>query len=236
MIDFVNTLTQSVNKEQFEITMLLASFFGGLIASISPCSLSMLPIIIGYIGGYSEDKPILTFFKMLVFILGTAVVFTTIGIICAVSGKVFISFFGSYFGLIIASFLVVMGLKLLDFLDFDFPVLVKAIPQNKGGYAFLYPFLIGMLFALAGTPCSTPILAGIMAFASVSENILFAILMLFLFAIGQGLILILAGVFTSTVKNMQSFIKISEILLKLSGLLLIVSGLYIFYKIFSPLL
>lgn len=236
MIDFVNTLTQSVNKEQFEITMLLASFFGGLIASISPCALSMLPIIIGYIGGYSEDKPILTFFKMLVFILGTAVVFTTIGIICAVSGKVFISFFGSYFGLIIASFLIVMGLKLLDILDFDFPVLVKAIPQNKGGYAFLYPFLIGMLFALAGTPCSTPILAGIMAFASVSENILFAILMLFLFAIGQGLILILAGVFTSTVKNMQSFIKISEILLKLSGLLLIVSGLYIFYKIFSPLL
>ncbi len=236
MIDFINTLTQSVNKEQFEITMLLASFFGGLIASISPCSLSMLPIIIGYIGGYSEDKPILTFFKMLVFILGTAVVFTTIGIICAVSGKVFISFFGSYFGLIIASFLIVMGLKLLDILDFDFPVLVKAIPQNKGGYAFLYPFLIGMLFALAGTPCSTPILAGIMAFASVSENILFAILMLFLFAIGQGLILILAGVFTSTVKNMQSFIKISEILLKLSGLLLIVSGLYIFYKIFSPLL
>lgn len=236
MIDFVNTLTQSVNKEQFEITMLLTSFFGGLIASISPCSLSMLPIIIGYIGGYSEDKPILTFFKMLVFILGTAVVFTTIGIICAVSGKVFISFFGSYFGLIIASFLIVMGLKLLDILDFDFPVLVKAIPQNKSGYAFLYPFLIGMLFALAGTPCSTPILAGIMAFASVSENILFAILMLFLFAIGQGLILILAGVFTSTVKNMQSFIKISEILLKLSGLLLIVSGLYIFYKIFSPLL
>lgn len=236
MIDFANTLTQSVNKEQFEITMLLASFFGGLIASVSPCSLSMLPIIIGYIGGYSEDKPILTFFKMLVFILGTAVVFTTIGIICAVSGKVFISFFGSYFGLIIASFLIVMGLKLLDILDFDFPVLVKAIPQNKSGYAFLYPFLIGMLFALAGTPCSTPILAGIMAFASVSENILFAILMLFLFAIGQGLILILAGVFTSTVKNMQSFIKISEILLKLSGLLLIISGLYIFYKIFSPLL
>lgn len=236
MIDFVNTLTQSVNKEQFEITMLLASFFGGLIASISPCSLSMLPIIIGYIGGYSEDKPILTFFKMLVFILGTAVVFTTIGIICAVSGKVFISFFGSYFGLIIASFLIVMGLKLLDILDFDFPILVKAIPQNKSEYAFLYPFLIGMLFALAGTPCSTPILAGIMAFASVSENILFAILMLFLFAIGQGLILILAGVFTSTVKNMQSFIKISEILLKLSGLLLIISGLYIFYKIFAPLL
>lgn len=236
MIEIINSLTQSVQKEHFEMTMLLASFFGGLIASISPCSLSMLPIIIGYIGGYSEDKPLLTFFKMLFFILGTAVVFTTIGIICAVTGKVFISFFGSYFGLIIASFLVVMGLKLLDILDFEFPTIIKSIPKNDRGYAFLYPFLIGMIFALAGTPCSTPILAGIMAFASVSKNIPFAVLMLFLFAIGQGVILILAGVFTSSLKNTQSVIKISEFLLKLSGALLILSGLYIFYKIFSPLL
>ena len=93
-----------------------------------------------------------------------------------------------------------------------------------------------MIFALAGTPCSTPILAGIMAFATVTENILFAVLMLFLFAIGQGLIHILAGVFTSTIKNMQAFVRVSEFLLKFSGLLLILSGLYIFYKIFSSLL
>ena len=236
MIDIVNTLTQSIQGENFKITMLLASFFGGFIASVSPCSLAMLTIIIGYIGGYSKEKPLKTLLQMLVFVLGTAVVFTAIGIICAVTGKVFISFLGSYFGLFIGSFLIVMGLKLLEILDFEFPVVIKSIPKNTGGYAFLYPFLIGMIFALAGTPCSTPILAGIMAFASVSENILFAVLMLFLFALGQGIILILAGVFTSTVKNMQAFVRISEFLLKFSGLLLTISGLYIFYKIFSSLL
>ena len=236
MIEFIDTLTQSVHSEHFQMTMLLASFFGGLIASISPCSLAMLPIIVGYIGGYSKEKPIKTFFQMLAFILGTAVVFTIIGIICAVTGKVFISFFGSYFGLIIASFLVVMGLKLMDILDFEFPTLIKAFPKNTGKFAFLYPFVIGVFFALAGTPCSTPILAGIMAFASVSENILLAILMLFLFALGQGLILVIAGVFTSSIKNTPTFVKISEALLKISGVLLAASGLYIFYKIFLPLL
>ncbi len=236
MIEILNTLTTNIQGEQFKATMLIASFLGGVIASVSPCSLAMLPIIIGYVGGYSKEKPLKTLLQMLFFVLGTAVVFTAIGIICAVTGKVFISFFGSYFGLIIGSFLIVMGLKLLDILDFEFPVIVKSIPKNDGGYAFLYPFLIGMVFALAGTPCSTPILAGIMAFASVSENILFAVLMLFLFALGQGLILIIAGVFTSSIKNMQSFVKVSELLLKLSGALLVLSGLYIFYKIFSPLL
>ena len=146
MIDILNTLTTNIQGEHFKITMLLASFLGGVIASVSPCSLAMLPIIIGYVGGYSKEKPLKTFFQMLFFIFGTAVVFTMIGIICAVTGKVFISFFGSYFGLIIGSFLIVMGLKLLDILDFEFPVIVKSIPKNDGGYAFLYPFLIGIVF------------------------------------------------------------------------------------------
>ena len=236
MIDILGTLTTSIQSEHFKITMLLASFLGGVIASVSPCSLAMLPIIIGYVGGYSKEKPIKTLVQMLCFVLGSAVIFTAIGIICAVTGKVFISFMGSYFALLIGSFLIVMGLKLLDILDFEFPVIIKAIPKNEGGFVFLYPFLLGMIFALAGTPCSTPILAGIMAFASVSSNVVFATLMLFLFALGQGLILIIAGVFTSSIKNMQAFVKISEILLKISGVLLILSGLYIFYKIFSSLL
>lgn len=234
-MEFLNNL-QNINGDTFRFTMLIASFLGGVVASISPCSLAMLPIIIGYVGGYSEEKPFKTFFQMCVFILGTAVVFSAIGIICAISGKVFVSFFGSYFGLIIASFLVVMGLKLMDILDFEFPVIIKSIPKNEKNLTYLYPFLIGMIFALAGTPCSTPILAGIMAFASVSSNILFAILMLFMFAIGQGIILIVAGVFTSTVKSVGNLAKYTDIVLKASGVLLVLSGLYIFYKIFSVLL
>lgn len=236
MIDILTNLNQYISGETFKVTMLIASFLGGIVASISPCSLSMLPIIIGYVGGYSQEKPLKTFFQMIMFILGTAFIFSIIGIICAISGKVFISYFGSYFGLIIASFLVVMGLKLMDVLDFNIPVIIKTIPKNNSNLNYLYPFLIGMVFALAGTPCSTPILASIMAFAAVSENILFAILMLFTFALGQGIILIIAGVFTSTVKNLGHLTKYTEVLLRFSGLLLIISGLYIFYKIFAPLL
>ena len=216
--------------------MFAASLAGGVIASISPCSLAMLPLSVGYVGGYSKETPLRTFVQLCFFIFGTAIVFSIIGIICAVTGSVFASTMGGYFTLIMASLLLVMGLKLTDILDFDMPVIIKAMPSNSTNSLFLYPVLLGIAFALAGTPCSTPILAGIMAFAAMGKNLWAAVIMLFLFALGQGLILIVAGLFTSGVKNLKKFAGFSEILLKVSGVLLILVALYLYYKTFAPLI
>ena len=216
--------------------MLAASFAGGVLASISPCSLAMLPLIIGYVGGYSKETPIRTFVQLSFFILGTAIVFSIIGIICAITGSVFASTLGGYFTIIMASLLLVMGLKLLDLLDFDMPVIIKTMPVNPTNSLFVYPILLGIAFALVGTPCSTPILAGIMAFAAMGKNFIAAVCMLFLFALGQGLILIIAGLFTSGIKNLRKFASYSEKLMKFSGFLLILVALYLYYKTFAPLL
>ena len=228
----------SVNSTGIGVWMLMfaASFAGGVLASISPCSLAMLPLIIGYVGGYSNETPFRTFIQLFCFILGTAVVFSVIGIICAVTGSVFASTLGGYFTLIMASLLLVMGLKLTDLLEFDMPVIIKAMPSNSTNSLFLYPVLLGIAFALAGTPCSTPILAGIMAFAAMGKNLWAVVLMLFLFALGQGLILIIAGLFTSGIKNLKKFAQFSEILMKASGVLLILVALYLYYKTFAPLI
>ena len=43
------------NAGNAKAILLLASFLGGVVASISPCSLAMLPIVIGYIGGYANQ-------------------------------------------------------------------------------------------------------------------------------------------------------------------------------------
>lgn len=237
MDNYLNLLTQgAAGTANFSLIMLAVSFLGGLLASVSPCSLAMLPIIIGYVGGYTHGSPIKTLMQMLFFVFGSSLVFATIGIICAVTGKVFVSFAPIYFILLLASLLMVMGLNIIGILDFNMPVIIKQIPQSSGQNVVLYPILIGAVFALAGTPCSTPILAGIMAFASMSSNIMSAVLMLFMFSLGQGLILIIAGVFTSSLKGFKNFAHISEMLLKFSGVLLILSAIYIYYKIFSPLL
>ena len=212
-----------------------ASFLGGIVASISPCSLAMLPLMIGYVGGCSKETPFRMFIQLCSFIIGTAVVFTIIGIICAITGSVFASVFGGYFTLIMASLLLVIGLKITEILDFEIPVIIKSMPQNNTNSLVLYPMLFGIAFALAGTPCSTPILAGIMVFAAMGKNLLAAVIMLFLFAIGQGIILIIAGVFTSSIKNIKKFSNVTDKFVKLSGWLIILVAIYLYYKVFSPL-
>lgn len=230
----MENLTQLFTNQTSIYILFGASFLGGLISSISPCSLSMLPLIIGYIGGYSEAKPMRTLLQMIIFVIGTGIVFSIIGGICAFTGKMFVG--NPYFALIVASIIMIMGLKILGVIEFDLPVMIKEIPQNKVNNDFLYPLILGAVFALIGTPCSTPILASIMAFASISAKISHAVIMLFLFSIGQGLILIIAGFLTSKLKANENFYKISEIIMKVSGVLLILVALYIFYKIFGGVL
>ncbi len=217
------------------LLMFMTAFAGGIIASISPCSIAMLPLMIGYVGGCSKETPVRTFFQLCSFILGTAIVFTVIGIICAITGSVFASALGGYFTLIMASMLLIIGLKITDILDFEIPVIIKSMPKTNTKSLFIYPLLLGIAFALAGTPCSTPILAGIMVFAAMGKNMLAATIMLFLFAVGQGLILIIAGLFTSALKNIKNLSNITDKIVKISGWLIILVAIYMYYKVFSPL-
>lgn len=236
MDNLISIFNQEISSTNFSWWLLLISFLGGIVSSLSPCTLGILPIIIGYVAGYSSKNGLKTFFQMSFFILGMAIVLTTLGLMCAIGGKILVNKYADFFALIVNGIILLMGLNLLGILDFQMPVFIKQMPQNNSKNLFFYPLLIGGIFALASTPCSTPILAGIMGFASLSANILLAGLMLFLFAMGQGLVIVLAGVFTSILKGLKTISKVSNILMKLSGLLLVIVSGFIYWKIFSGLI
>lgn len=233
MESLVSNLTAYLKTQEFSYIFLLISFLGGVLASLSPCSLSVLPMVVGYVGGYSEESGFKTFLQLVSFVVGLSVVLTIIGVICALGGRAFVSIGGSYWVLFVASIILLFGLNLLGVLQFSVPVIVKQMPKGDAHSLFIYPFILGALFALAATPCSTPILVGIMSFASLSANLVYAALMLFMFSLGQGLIIVLAGVFTSFVKKVRVFSGVSEIFMKIMGVLLVLSAVYIYYSVFS---
>lgn len=216
--------------------MLLISFAAGILASISPCTLGILPLIIGYAGGYSKEGNKKLFIQMLSFSIGLSSVLSIIGVICALTGRAFIGVASPIVILLFASVIIILGLNLLGIIEINFPSIVKKMPQNKSGGLFIFPFLVGVFFALASSPCASPILASIMALAAVSNNIVFSISLLFMFALGQCIIIIFIALFTSTLKNLNSLSKYTSVLMKIFGIILICAGLYIDYRIFSALI
>lgn len=234
MNEIVQNFASQIQAGNFSLILILAAFLGGVIASLSPCTLGILPIIIGYVGGYTKEKNATTFLQLLSFVLGLSVILTIIGIFCAITGRVFMAIGGQYWVIFMASLIMVFGLNLLGVVEIPIPNFIKQMPKSTGASIFLYPFVLGVLFALAATPCSTPILAAILSFATLSKDIAYASILLLAFSLGQGVIIILAGIFTSFVKNARGACRFSEILMKICGILLILSSLYLFYKVFSP--
>lgn len=233
MDNVLQSFSVYLGGSQFAFPILLAiAFLAGIISSLSPCSLGLLPLIIGYVGGYSKERNKALFVQMLSFSLGLSFVLSVIGVLCAITGRAFTGFATPVVLLLFASFIIVMGLNLLGFIEIQFPSIIKKMPQNKGGSLFVFPFLVGSVFALAASPCSSPILAGILAVATISTNYLFAIALLFCFALGQCLIIILFALFTSSLKHINVMARYTDVLVKASGLLLVAVGLYILYSVF----
>lgn len=235
MLEILNIFPTNFAQSGFSPIFFPVSFLGGVVSSISPCALGILPIIIAYVGISKEQNPFRIASQSAMLVLGLATVLTVIGVISALTGRVLGAFGGDYWVLFMASLILVFGLCLLGILNFNFPSLVKRMPTKFNNHPFIYAYIVGLMFALASTPCSTPILAGIISFASLSANLFFGALMLFLFAIGQGLVLILAALFTSLIRKLHNIDKILEIIVKLCGVVLVVAAFCIYYNVFSGL-
>lgn len=218
------------------ILAIILSFAGGILSSVSPCSIALLPLILAYVCGVSNNSYGELSLKLLSFSVGLSSVMGILGVFCAISGKVLGSFSSPVLLILFGSVIMTLGLQLAGLIDIPIPAVVKKIPQTETASLFWYPFLIGILFAFLASPCSTPILVAIMAFATVSNDYATSFLMLFAFAFGQCLIIILAGLFASVLKNLQKIQKYTDLLIKISGVIFILFALYIWSAVYINIL
>jgi len=197
-------------------------FLGGLLTSLSPCIISMIPVMVGYTGGQSERSRSKGFVISLLFVLGMSVTFAILGIMAAALGQIF-GQIGKGWYYVIAIVAIVMGLQLMGVITIRFPTL-KKMPVKSGG--LLSPFFIGMLFGLVASPCATPVLAVIMAYIAAQGNIAVGAAMLFVYGLGHGIPLLVAGTFAAFITSLTRFQKWSRYITTVSGAFLIIFGLY----------
>lgn len=218
------TIPNALNEGGLLILILV--FLGGLMTSLSPCILSMLPVMLGYIGGLEKPTKTKGFITSVSFVLGLAVTFAILGIVASLLGKAF-GQIGSAWLYIIGLFAILMGLQLIGVINVNLPGL-KSMPDKRGGV--LGSFGVGLLFGLVASPCATPVLAVLMTYVAGQGILWYGAMLLFIYGLGHGLPLIIAGTFTAVLKSLPRLQKWGHFITYLSGSLLIVLGLYFFAR------
>ena len=86
MIDsWLNQIAEAINGNLWLAPIL--ALLAGLLTSFTPCSLSSVPLIVGYVGGVGEHNTKRAFSYSAVFAIGTAITFITLGIIATSAGR-----------------------------------------------------------------------------------------------------------------------------------------------------
>ena len=202
------------------ITFLLI-FIAGLLTSLGPCSLSLMPLTIAYIGG-SKNKN--NRIKILSFCSGVIFSLVILGALSGLLGKIY-GQLPHIFTTGISIFAVIMGLNLLGLIRFQLPNSPNLKFIENRVPPFLAPMVTGGAFGLASSPCITPVLATLLAWVSQANNPLISIIFLFFFGFGQVMPLIIVGFTTESLKKLLELRKFSQVIPTLSGLTLISLGL-----------
>lgn len=227
-MEFLAYFNQVISDNTFLAVLL--SFFAGIVASFSPCTLSSIPLLIGYVqgNGVKDDKKALKY--SLIFSLGIALTFTSIGVVTAIIGKAFLGA-GKMWYIILALIMIISGLQVLGVINvFGDKKDACKIPKTREGFFDI--FFLGILSGVLASPCATPIMAAIIAFIGASGNITLGILMLLMYSLGHSVLIILAGTSFGLVEKIAYSDKgqrVGSILKNILGLIIIIVGLYLFY-------
>lgn len=204
----------------------LLVFFGGVITSIGPCNAAMVPLIIGYIGGSVELPRRKAFSISLVFALGLAVTFMLLGIVASLVGGM-IGGSTRLWYYIVAAVCFIIGLQMLGVLHLNPPVWLSNLKEKVKTKNLFGAFLLGLVSGLVASQCATPVLAAILTYVMAQkQGLIYGAVLLFIYALGRGVPIVLAGTFTGALKGMRSIGKWSESLEKASGVIIILVGFY----------
>lgn len=208
----------------------LGAFIGGILVGFSPCVYPLIPITLSFIGVKAGASLIKGFILSLIYVLGIAVTYSTLGIIASLTGQLFgrlsmhpVSFF------IIGNACIIAGLSFFEVININ---IIKIGPQGKtcnvGGY--LSVFVFGLTSGLVISPCVAPALGVILLIVAKKQNIFYGTSLLFVFAYGLGFLLILVGTFGTLFINLpKSGVWLAR-LKKLCGFILLGMGEYFLIK------
>ncbi|HGY5556141.1 MAG: cytochrome c biogenesis CcdA family protein [Prochlorococcus sp.] len=202
------------------LTLVLV-FAAGLLTSLGPCSLSLLPVTLAYLAGFDSQQP--PWQRSMAFCAGIVGALVLLGSLSGLIGRIY----GQIPGVVptfVALLAVLMGLNLLGLIKLPLPTGPDPNLWRQRVPAPLAPIAAGLAFGLAASPCTTPVLAVLLGWIAQSGQPLAGIVLLTCFGLGQVLPLLLAGGAAASVPKLLALRPIGRWIPPMSGAVLLTTG------------
>lgn len=229
MIDsWLNTLSMLIAESMWLAPVL--ALLAGVLTSFTPCSLSSIPLVIGFVGG-TGTEPKKAFRLSVMFAVGSAVTFTILGTLASLAGRL-VGTSASWWYLALGILMVLMALQTWDIFNF-IPSTYLLSKSTRRGYAGA--LIAGILGGIFSSPCATPVLIALLAIVAGKGNVAWGMLLLLLYSIGHGVLTIFAGTSVGFVRSMtqnEKYGKASQWMKWIMGAVILLIGFYMFYLAF----
>ncbi len=194
-----STLARSVLEGGHILKVSAVFFLFGVLLSLTPCILPMVPILSAIIVGGGEHSRRKGLLLAVAYCLGMATVYTALGVAAGLAGEGLAGAFQKPWVLVsFALFLLVLSLSMFDLYQLQLPLALQNRLNNASsrlpGGRLAGVFLMGLISALVVGPCVAAPLAGTLIYISQTGNVLLGGVALFCMACGMSLPLLLVGV------------------------------------------
>ncbi len=205
------------------VVLIVLAFLGGLLASISPCILGMLPVNLSYIGTLKIKSRWDAFVQAGLFVLGAVTVLSLVGFFASLIGA-FTVLYKGHLNIAVGLIMTLMGLWLIGIINIPLPTTNIPLPKSAGSYG------VGFTFALVSSPCASPVLFAVLTAAAVSGSQALGMLTMISYALGYTMLIFLASLFTGLAKQSRQLLQHSEAVIRFGSVALIVTGIYYLFS------
>lgn len=223
------TLTKAIEGAA-PIALTASLVWGILSVVLSPCHLSSIPLIIGFISEQGNLTTRRAFGLSFLFGLGILVTIGLIGVITAAMGRM-MGDLGAYGNYAVAAVFFVVGLHLIGVIPMPFSGPGSVGVKRKG---LLASFILGLIFGIALGPCTFAYMAPVLTLSLKvgATNVIYAVALLAAYGIGHCSVIVAAGTSTEAVERYLRWNENSRgvaIVKKICGALVILGGFYLIY-------
>jgi thioredoxin:protein disulfide reductase len=187
---------QQILETHGAFVAVLMSFGFGVIASLTPCVYPMVPITVSIFGATETKSRLRGAALSGTFVLGIAALFTPMGVISALSGKLMGSALSNQWVSIgLAALFLALAASMFGAFELALPSSLTNKLSTVGGVGFKGAFIMGLVMGLIAAPCTGPFLTGMVTVIATTKNVALGTAALFSFSLGLGIIFFIAGAF-----------------------------------------